>query len=430
MTNAIPAEGRKAGDNFLLYAAVVIIVGFFATTLSQPQVLARLPLQNLLKNGLHESRAANAAFFFWAGLPWYFKPMVGVFTDAFPLFGSRRRRYLIYSTLLAVASWVGLYFTPHVYGDLLWVCIVINVFMIVASTVLGGYMVEIARETAGSGRLTALRQAVQQFCTVLQGPAAGFLASIAFGWTAASCGGVMFLMAPVAFFFLRERKVTIDSAALLDAAGRQLDNIFKARTMWAAAGLLALFYIAPGFSTALFYKQQDELHMTTQGQGTLTLIAGVAGIAASVAYGWVCWRLSLRTLIVICIALGAAASLGYLYYSSIPRAQMIEAINGVCACLAELSLMDLAVRATPAGSEGLGYSLMMSVRNLALFGTDWLGSNLLDKFHLHFNELVVINAATTALAIPFVFLLPKVLVWKKDAELYEEAPMPRTALME
>ena len=33
-----------------MYAALVIVTGVFATTLAQTQVLARLPLQNLLKN--------------------------------------------------------------------------------------------------------------------------------------------------------------------------------------------------------------------------------------------------------------------------------------------------------------------------------------------------------------------------------------------
>ena len=69
--------------------------------------------------------------------------------------------------------------------------------------------------------------------------------------------------------------------------------------------------------------------------------------------------------------------------------------------------MDVAVRATPAGSEGLGFSLMVSVRNLALFGTDWFGSKLLDQYHFSFNSLVIANSVTTAVAVPLVFLLPE-----------------------
>ena len=66
---------------------------------------------------------------------------------------------------------------------------------------------------------------------------------------------------------------------LLENARRQLVKIATARTMWGAAGLMALFYIAPGFATALFYKQQNELHLGTQAQGFLQLIAGVCGVA-------------------------------------------------------------------------------------------------------------------------------------------------------
>lgn len=424
----MPENTRES--NTLTNAAIVIVVGILATTLAQPQVLARIPLQNLLKNELHADRAANAAFFFWAGLAWYFKPFAGILTDAFPIFGSRRKSYILISTTLAVLSWVGLYFTPHEYSKLLWMCIVINAFMVVASTVIGGYMVETAQAVSGSGRLTAIRQFVQQACYIFIGPSAGYLASIAFGWTAAACGGVMFLLVPATIFFLNEQRKRIDSRELLDNAGRQLVNIANAKTMWAAAGLMALFYLAPGFATAVFYKQQNELHLNTQGQGFLQLISGVCGVLASVGYGFACRRLNLRTLLLWCMGLGAAANLGYLFYSSVGKAQMIEGFNGFGYTLAELALMDLAVRATPVGSEGLGFSLMMSVRNLALFGTDWFGSKLLEQYHIAFSSLVIANAVTTLITVPLVLLLPMLLVGKKDAELYKETPALKTALQE
>jgi hypothetical protein len=141
----------------LTNAAIIVIAGGLATTIALPQMLARIPLQNLLKNALHVDRVANAAFFFWITLPWYFKPFVGVITDAFPLFESRRKNYLLISLLLAVLSWIGLIFTPHEYSKLLWTCLAINIFTMVASTVVGAYMVEAAQAAAGSGRLTAVR---------------------------------------------------------------------------------------------------------------------------------------------------------------------------------------------------------------------------------------------------------------------------------
>jgi hypothetical protein len=412
---AAPPATRQRPDRALVYAALVIVAGVLTTTLAQTQVLARLPLQNLLKNELHVDRTANAAFFFWAGLAWYLKPFAGILTDAFPLFGSRRKSYILVSATLAALSWLVLIVTPHEYRDLLLVVIVINTFMMVTSTVVGGYMVETAQASSGSGRLTALRQFVQQACWIVNGPAAGYLASIAFGWTAAACGGVMFLLVPVTVLFLQEKRQRSDPRHLLENARSQLVKIATARTMWAAAGLMALFYIAPGFATALFYKQQNELHLGTQAQGFLQLIAGVCGVLAAVGYGILCRRLNLRTLLVGCMIFATAANLGYLLYSSAGRAQAIEGLNGFGYTLAELALMDLAVRATPAGSEGLGFSLMVSVRNLALFGTDWFGSHLLDEYHFSFDSLVLANSLTTLIAVPLVFLLPRLLILRKDA---------------
>lgn len=70
--------------------------------------------------------------------------------------------------------------------------------------------------------------------------------------------------------------------------------------------------------------------------------------------------------------------MGYLLYFSVPRARVIDTINGFGFTMAECAPIELAIRATPKGSEGLGFSLMMSVRNLALFGSDIFGSWLLD----------------------------------------------------
>jgi len=419
-----PQEAQKA----LFHAAVVIVAGILATSLAQTQLLAIIPLRNLLKNELHVDRSANAAFFFWLTVPWFLKPIFGIITDAFPLFGSRRRSYILISTSLTVMSWLAILVTPHRYGALLFVCLLINTFMMMASTVVGGYMVETAQAISGSGRLSAIRMFVQQGSYIISGPVAGLLASIAFGWTATACAGVMFLLVPATIWFLHEQPSRVDSRELLDNARKQLVKIGTAGTMWAASGLLALFYIAPGLQTALFYKQQNDLHMNTQAQGILQMLGGIGCVVAAVVYGFLCPRFNLRRLLVVCLIMGTMANLVYLLYSSPGRAQVCETFNGFGYTLAELSLMDLAVRATPAGSEGMGFALMMSVRNFALYGTDWLGSKMLDKYHLAFSTLVLSNAATTVITVPLVFLLPLYIVTRKDAELVEETPGPKNAV--
>jgi len=68
---------------------------------------------------------------------------------------------------------------------------------------------------------------------------------------------------------------------------------------------------------------------------------------------------------------------------------------------------------------------MISVRNLALFGTDWLGSVMLDHYHIKFSMLVWANAATTLITVPLVLLLPAALIRAKDAQVYGRDAAPR-----
>ncbi|HLI65727.1 MAG TPA: MFS transporter [Caulobacteraceae bacterium] len=432
---SIPAGSAPTRpDRALLLASIVIVVGVVSTTLAQTGVLARLPLQNMLKNELHVSRSASASFFFLAGLLWYFKPLAGIFTDAFPILGTRRRSYLLISTVLAVAFWIGLYFTPHRYGALLWTCMAISSCMVFASVVIGGYMVEVAQATRGSGRLSALRQFFSLGCSLVAGPAGGYLAAISFGWTAVACGGVMALLFPATVFFLREERKRVNTGEVLADAGRQIVRIGTSGAMWAAAGLSALFYVAPGLSTAFFYRQQDVLHMTTVVQGYSGSVSVATGFLAVLAYAWACRRINFRALLLVSMGVAGAAHILFIYYTSIPNAFALGGLDGFTFTMAELVMMDLAIRVTPAGSEGLGFSLMMSARNLPLFATDVLGSNLLDHFHWTFNQLVLANAAVMIASTPLMLLLPQRLFRTRDAEiieeeaLYEPAPAPATQI--
>ncbi|HWT80574.1 MAG TPA: folate/biopterin family MFS transporter, partial [Candidatus Methylomirabilis sp.] len=80
-----------------------------------------------------------------------------------------------------------------------------------------------------------------------------------------------------------------------------------------------------------------------------------------------------------------------------------------------LALMDLAARATPPGGEGLGFALMMSVRNGALAVSDVFGSWLIEGQRMSFFGLVWLNAGTTALTLLALPFLPRMLIDHPDA---------------
>ncbi|HLJ14757.1 MAG TPA: MFS transporter [Bryobacteraceae bacterium] len=426
----VPTGGSGEASNHreLLYAAIVVFVGITAVTVSQQNAIALIPLKNLLKNELHQDRAATAAFFFWIGLAWYFKPFFGIFTDAFPFFGTRRKSYILTGSILSVVSFIVLAYTPHRYAALLVVSIAVNVFMVVTSCAVGGFMTEKAQALKASGRFSSVFQIAYQMAGVIGGPLGGVLAAVAFGWTNAASAAIMFLPIPAVIFFLKEQRTKIDSKRLLGEAKKQLAKTATAKTMWAAAGFSFLFYFAPGIQTALFYQQQDVLHMSTQTQGIMLFLNGIFGIASAAIYGtFACKRWTLRKLLFWSITIGAIAQMTYGFYSSVERAYLIESFWGLGWSAADMALTDLYMRATPGGSEGLGFSLMVSVRNLALFGADWIGSKAMDTYHFHFSTMAVANGAISLIALPFLFLLPGLIVDRKDTGIQEEGILPETA---
>jgi len=368
------------------------------------------------------TREQMAAFFFWCALAWYLKPVAGILTDAFPLFRTRRRHYLLISSALACASWIAMSFVPHRYGALLWGAMIVNLFMVMASTVIGAFLVEAGQSLGATGRLTALRMAVNYFCGLVVGPLGGLLATVGFMWTTGANAAFVFSIFPIAYIFLRERPAARDRASeVFHNAGQQLMTIVRSRNLWMALLFIALFYFSPGFSTPLFYRQTDELHFSKQAIGNLGVFSSFFGILATVVYSQLIRRVQIRTMLLIGVATAAAGTLLYLFYSTWIRAIFIESQNGLFFSLAELALLDLAARATPKGCEGLGYSLMLSIRNVAGSGADIVGSHLADH-KWPFASLVFLNAGTTAIVLLLLPFLPAALMRSKDRAANITAP--------
>jgi Na+/melibiose symporter-like transporter len=286
--------------------------------------------------------------------------------------------------------------------------------MVMASTVTGAYLVEAGQRLAATGRLTALRMLVSNFCSLIQGPIGGVLPTSGFTWATGANSVMALTIWPIAYIFLKEeRAVQLRSSVVFQNAGQQLKTIIRSKNLWMALLFIALFYFSPGFSTPLFYKQTDELHFSKQAIGNLGVFSGAFAILAAIAYSQLIKRVPIRFMLFIGIATAAAGTMLYLFYSSWTRALLIESQNGFFFGFTEVTILDLAARATPKGCEGLGYSLMLSIRNVALFGADVVGSYLADH-NWPFSNLVYLNAGTTAIVLVLLPLLPGVLMRSKD----------------
>lgn len=393
---------------------IVIASGVFATTLAQPGLL-RLPFQHILKTDLGVSPHEMAAFFAAAAIAWYLKPLAGILSDSVPLFGTRRRHYLIVSGAAAAGLWLLVAVVPRTYATFLGVVILLNAALVMGSTVTGGLLVETGQRHGTTGRLTSARYVVQSVCVLLAGPLGGLLATRPFWQTAVLGAAVVVSVVPVAVFVLREPPAARRPGGLWAPAGRELKSLTSSGPLWRAVGLMGLVYAAPGFATALYYRQIDTLGFTPEFIGTLAFVGGTVALAGAALYGVACRRLVLRRLLQLSIGCSVLATLGYLFYASRGAAVLIEAQAGLFVTLAELSLMDLAARATPRGSESLGFALMMSVRNGALALADIVGAWLIEQGWTSFAGVVVLNAAVIAVAILAIRALPAALIDRRES---------------
>lgn len=472
------SDGGAAPAASLRGYLLMVAVGAFATTFAQQRLMGNYPILFHLKERLHFGKEQVSEFFLWATFAWNLKPLAGVLTDAFPLRGSRRRAYLILGGLAGAAAWAALGMARNDYHAFLFVSILINAGLVLASTAMGGLQVEAGQLFGIPGRVSSLRQVVTSVAQVVAPLLGGVLASKALGYTAAVGAVVMLAMAGVALFAFRERpRVTVTappaapegpryrpSAAIwigigiLAAAGTvsvfipgmlnvglslyamlgvfllvlglavarvrnpvlvqaqgQLSQILRSRTLWLAVGMLFLVYVVPGLNTALTYRQSDQLHFSKDMIGRLDSVQGAFGIAFAIVYAVVCTRFTLRSLIIFAIVTNALGTLLFLVYSG-ATAFPIHAVNGALGVISEVALLDLAVRSTPRGCEALGFALMISVRNFGIAMSDVVGSKLMDQAHFSFNTLVLLNAVTTAAVLLFVPALPRALVLRKEGE--------------
>jgi predicted MFS family arabinose efflux permease len=459
---------------------MIVAVAAFATTFAQQRVtLGNYPILFHLKKDLHFGREQVSEFFLWATFAWNVKPLAGVLTDAFPIFGSRRRLYLVLGGLLAGGSWALLDVVRDDYPKFLVVSIALNAGLVLASTAMGGLQVEAGQAYGIPGRVSSLRQVVMSVSQIGAPLLGGWLAQRAFGYTAAVGAFVMIALAVFALINFKEKPVpkpgkltdeeiarprykpslaiglgmfAIGTAAtvgvltkgmlnvgfslfallgvfvmvltlamakvhnpVLFKAQGQLTEILRSRTLWLAVGMLFLVYTVPGLNTALTYRQSDVLKFPEEMIGTLASIEGAAGVVFAIVYAIICSRFNLRTLLIGSIALNAAATLLFLRYNH-STAYVVHAATGAMTVMSELSLMDLAVRSTPKGCEALGFALMISVRNFGIALSDVVGSKLMDRYHLSFSTLVLVNAGTTAGILVFVPLLPHALMSRKEGE--------------
>lgn len=408
-------NGPTHEQGFYRYGLVVGSAAF-VTTIAQMEIIGQLPIRYLLKNHLGVAPEQMSLFLLLATIAWYVKPLAGLISDSVPLFGTRRRHYLMISSALAGVCWLAMAAVPRTYYPILLTAIVLNFMMVMASTVMGGLLVEEAQRFQATGRLSSLREGVEMFAGAAGLLVGGYLAEIAFGWTPVVAASFLFALALFVFFFLDEKPVARKNKKAWSEARSNVSNLLHSRTLLTASALLFLFYMAPGIGTPLYYLQTNTLKFSQAFIGWQSVISGATGVIGALAYARACKVFRLGYLLAAGIVLNALSTGLYIEYHSRDSAMIIVAANGLLSTFGVLPLFDLATRATPKGCEGLGFAVMMSLRNFALASADWIGSWLMESLDWPFESLVIINASTTLMVLFAIPFLPYELLSQRETD--------------
>src|SRR5207302_1443708 len=143
--------------------------------------------------------------------------------------------YMMFSAAAAGVCWGLMSLVRQDYNALLGVAVLVNVFIVIASTVMGGLMVEAGQAYGASGRMTSLRQGVQSVSTLIVGPLAGWLASHAFPLTTGFAAVLLIALAAITFLVLREPAHATPNVEKLRHAVVELGRIIRSPTLPPAA---------------------------------------------------------------------------------------------------------------------------------------------------------------------------------------------------
>ncbi len=380
--------------------AILFAVVYFA------QGMWSLPNQTLIitlkERGLSAGQVAT--FFTFSVIPWLIKPAYGLLSDFVPLFGQRRRSYLLLTSLLAAGAGLAMGLAvPHSYWWLAGLFTVMGMGLAFTDVLVDALMVENGKPRGLTGAFQAVQWGAIYTAAVLVGELGGFLAER----RSLSAAFVLAALFPLISFGMTLFVVHDPPARADREAFRQTMGAIRAalgeRDLWIVAGFIFFWTFSPSFGPALLYYQTDVLTFSQQFIGHLGALGSLAAVGGAFIYAPLSRRVPLKRLINFSIGVGVAGTLAYLLYRGAWSAVVIDTVFGGVGMITQLAFLDLAAKSCPRCVEATFFALLMSVFNGGTQSSQVVGSYLYDW--LGYTALVLISAAFTAVAW---FLVPLV----------------------
>jgi MFS family permease len=358
------------------------------------------PLTHYLKETQNWDPVQIAASLAVLDVPWVIKPLYGMVSDFLPLFGYRRRSYLLVANTGGVAAflWTAQVVAP---GPIVFALLLTSIAMAASSTVCGALLVENGQRHNASAAFINQQWLWFNVAVMVASLAGGELIEVMSPAGALHAAALIAAAAPLAVVASSIVLVDEQHAAInLDELRRTLRGFrdtFRSRTLWLVAAFLFLYYFSPGFVTPLYFYMTDSLRFSQGLIGVLSSVSAVGWIVGGLLYPYLLRGMTTFALLNLSILAGTLTTLAYLGMVDETSAIVISFAAGIAGMIANIATLALAADHCPARSEGFAFAALMSVINLATPLHDTIGALLYQHlFHEKLAPLIVVSAAFTA----------------------------------
>lgn len=361
--------------------------------------------------------------------PWLIKPLYGFLSDSLPLFGYRRRSYLVGAGFIGVLGWLSLATVVDSAVAALAASITTSFSVAISDVVVDSIVVQRVR-----GLPAERSGALQTLCWGTS--AVGGLVSAYFSGSLLETIGPREIFALTALLplgttllagLITEKRATLDHASeFVQAVKERSKSLWKALcdpSVYLPVGFIFAWQATPSPESALFFFQTNVLGFGPEFLGRVRLVSSAAALFGLWLYRTYFSKVDLKTFMLWCTLISVPLSMTQVVL--VTRANVALGISdqlfaltdsAVLTALGQVAFMPtlvLAARLCPPGVEGSLFAALMSVYNASGATSSGLGAILthaLGVTETNFDNLWILVAfcsLTYLLPLPLLSLLDK-----------------------
>ncbi|XWS13660.1 hypothetical protein CRYUN_Cryun36dG0057300 [Craigia yunnanensis] len=399
--------------------------------------LSRLAVSFYLKDDLHLDPAETAVISGFSALPWLVKPLYGFISDSIPLFGYRRRSYLVLSGLLGAFSWsLMATFVDSKYDAAF--CILLGSLSVAFSdVVVDSMVVERAR-----GESQSMSGSLQSLCW--GSSAFGGIVSSYFSGSLVDAYGVRFVFGVTALLPLitsavavlvkeqhvigpaRVQNVLLGNPSFLESSRESIIQLWKAvrqPNVFFPTVFIFLWQATPQSDSAMFYFTTNKLGFTPEFLGRVKLVTSVASLVGVGLYNGFLKNVPWQKIFLATTIIGTALGMTQVFLVTglnrqfgISDEWFAMGDSLILTVLGQASFMPvlvLAAKLCPEGMEATLFATLMSISNGGSVIGGLIGAGLTqvfgvtnDKFD-NLATLIILCNLSSLLPLPLLGLLPR-----------------------